>query len=118
MSIAALVGGCDFRGMTKAADEDWPVTLYGVGDAPDDPPASCKFVIKVEVNSGDKEIPERKLKNLARDNNANAVASIRKAGNSEGYLGKQYNFRASIFDCPVRPRPKPAASASAGQTPD
>lgn len=86
------------------------VKFYGYGRLPMDPPENCQFIEKVEVTQlEDRDPPIKKFEREARNLDANAVAYIRSDGFEDGYLGKQYRFRGSIYDCPVAP-----GSASAG----
>lgn len=90
------------------------VKIYGFGRLPVDPPASCQFIEKVEVTQlEDREPPLKKFEREARNLDANAVAYIRKDGFEDGYLGKQYRFRGSIYDCPVATPPGASGSGAA-----
>lgn len=98
-------------------EEDDEVVLYGTDEHRGDPPDDCKRLAKIEVTALEsKSIPESKLKNAAIDEGGNAVGHIRKAGFSDGYLGKEYSWRAVAFRCP-KPKAKPSPSASAGAAP-
>lgn len=91
------------------------VKIYGYGRLPMDPPENCQFLEKVEVTQlEDRDPPLKKFEREARNLDANAVAYIRSDGFEDGYLGKQYRFRGSIYDCPVAKAP---ASGSASGLP-
>ena len=95
----------------EPGDEDEEVILYGSEAHPGNPPDACKRLAKIEVSALEsKGMPERKLEIAALDAGGNAVGHIRKAGFSDGYLGKEYNWRAVAFDCPVPKRPASAAA--------
>ncbi|MFO0553696.1 MAG: hypothetical protein U0271_35260 [Polyangiaceae bacterium] len=108
VSIMGLLSAC---GAFRAQNEGPEVVVYGRNGKPEDPPDSCKFLEKFEVSRNDnKEPPMDKVVREAQDRGANAVAHVHKTGFSDGYLGKEYHFTVSAYDCPV---PKTAASASA-----
>ncbi len=114
MGCAALRG----EGAPEEPAED-PVVLYGYGDNPSEPPDACKRLGKIEVTRlENKEPPEDKLISAARDQGGNAVAHVRRAGFSDGFLGKEYQFRAVAFRCPsAKPAGSAAPSASASAAP-
>lgn len=111
--VTGALGCAALRGGEEPEPE--PVILYGFGDAPSEPPESCKRLGKIEVTRlENKEPPEDKLISAARDQGGNAVAHVRRGGFQDGFLGKEYQFRAVAFRCPsAKPAGSGAASASA-----
>ncbi|NUP09073.1 MAG: hypothetical protein HOW73_23730 [Polyangiaceae bacterium] len=109
IAASLSIASCKMMAGSSTADE-MPVTIYGVGDKPSDPPDSCKFVERIEVTRIErKDPPLEKIEDEARARDANAVAHIRREGFKDGYLGKEYRFVATVYRCPEA---KPAPSAS------
>lgn len=104
----SLATGC--RAVFGPGEPETPVLVYGEGKLPDEPPPECAFVERIEVTRlENKSVPIAKLQAEARNRDANAVAHIRPDGMKDGYLGKEYRFVASVYECP---EPKGTGSAS------
>lgn len=118
--LGLLLGlsACASLGYGRASDgeEDEEVVLYGTDQHPGDPPDNCKRLAKIEVSALEKKTaPEGKLKNAALDEGGNAVGHIRSAGFSDGYLGKEYSWRAVAFRCPSTKKAPAAGASGSGQ---
>ncbi len=114
LGLVLGLSACASLGYGRSSDgEEEEVVLYGTEQHPGDPPDNCKRLAKIEVSALEKKTaPEGKLKNAALDEGGNAVGHIRSAGFTDGYLGKEYSWRAIAFSCPSTKK-APAASASA-----
>ncbi len=108
LGAVSLSTGC--RAVFGPGEPETPVLVFGEGKLPDEPPPECAFIERIEVTRlENKDPPIAKLQAEARNRDANAVAHIRPDGIKDGYLGKEYRFVASVYECP---EPKGAGSAS------
>lgn len=108
IAVAVLASSC--RAVFGPGEPETPVLVYGEGKLPDEPPPECAFIERVEVTRlENKAVPIPKLQAEARSRDANAIAHVRPDGFKDGYLGKEYRFVASVYECP---EPKPSASVS------
>jgi hypothetical protein len=105
---ALLLASC--ASLRAGKEEAEPIAIYGYDGLPGEPPPTCKRLGKVETTRiENKEIPLDELAEAARSQGGNAIAYPKRTGFKDGFVGKEYAFRAIAFACP---NTKPVTSAS------
>ena len=111
LPLVLLVSCASLR---SGAVEEEPVAIYGYDGLPGEPPSTCKRLGKVEATRiENKELPLDTLAEAARSKGGNAIAYAKRTGFKDGFVGKEYAFRAIVFSCPTT---KPSVSAESSAT--